>query len=298
MASEQRKVAFLMWPGSHPAAMMAGLSVLRSANRMAGFECYTAQCLTLDDEPILSEEGWLLPARRWSEDMEFDQFWVVADLLSPPESLAPSIILRWREMLRENVALGAIEGGVFPLALAGLMDEHRCAVHWRVIDEFRERFPHVQATTQLFEQDSGRLSSSGGQATADLFMALVAEEHGAELAALVAEDLVVERIRDGSERQRVPLRNRLGSTHPKLTQAVILMESNIEEPLTTEIPTNVELAIAETEPGLKGDTATGATKPAVLESGATVQVPLFVNEGDVIRVNTETGDYVTRVTTA
>ncbi|SRR5690625_2062069 len=78
----------------------------------------------------------------------------------------------------------------------------------------------------------------------------------------------------------------------------ILFHAELEEPLTTEIPTNVELAVAETEPGLKGDTATGATKPAVLESGATVQVPLFVNEGDVIRVNTETGDYVTRVTTA
>ncbi|WP_190324534.1 GlxA family transcriptional regulator [Pseudomonas profundi] len=234
MSSEQRKIAFLMWPGSHPAAMMAGLSVLRSANRMAGFECYTAQCLTLDEEPILSDDGWQLPARPWTEDMAFDRFWIVADLFAPPDSLAPSIILRWREMIRDGVMLGGIEGGVFPLALAGLMDEHRCAVHWRVIDEFRERFPAVQATTQLFEQDRARLTSSGGQATADLFLTLVAEDHGAELAALVAEDLVVERIRDGSERQRVPLRNRLGSTHPKLTQAVILMESNIEEPLTTD----------------------------------------------------------------
>ena len=63
---------------------------------------------------------------------------------------------------------------------------------------------------------------------------MLAEEQDQDLAALVAEDLIVERLRDGSEKQRVPLRNRLGSTHPKLTQAVILMESNIEEPLTTD----------------------------------------------------------------
>ena len=67
-----------------------------------------------------------------------------------------------------------------------------------------------------------------------MFLTLLAQEQGQDLAALVAEDLVVERIRDGGERQRMPLRNRLGSSHPKLTQAVILMESNIEEPLTTD----------------------------------------------------------------
>ena len=62
-----------------------------------------------------------------------------------------------------------------------------------------------------------------------------------------------------------------------------------------ELPPHVVLAITPTEPGVKGDTATGATKPAQVESGATVQVPLFVNEGDVIRVDTRTGEYLDRV---
>lgn len=78
----------------------------------------------------------------------------------------------------------------------------------------------------------------------------------------------------------------------------ILFHAETDQPLTTEIPTNVELQIVETEPGIKGDTAQGATKPATLESGATVYVPLFINEGDVIRVNTETGSYVGRVNSA
>lgn len=61
-----------------------------------------------------------------------------------------------------------------------------------------------------------------------------------------------------------------------------------------EPPTFVELEITETEPGLKGDTATGATKPATLETGATVKVPLFINQGDIIRIDTRTGDYLER----
>ncbi len=61
-----------------------------------------------------------------------------------------------------------------------------------------------------------------------------------------------------------------------------------------EPPNFVELEVAETEPGVKGDTATGATKPATLETGATVYVPLFINQGDRIRVDTRTGTYMER----
>ena len=62
-----------------------------------------------------------------------------------------------------------------------------------------------------------------------------------------------------------------------------------------EPPNFVELEVTETEPGVKGDTATGATKPAIVETGATVMVPLFVNTGTIIRVDTRTGDYMERV---
>lgn len=62
-----------------------------------------------------------------------------------------------------------------------------------------------------------------------------------------------------------------------------------------EPPLFVELEITETEPGFKGDTATGATKPAVVETGATVYVPLFVEQGDKIKIDTRTGEYLSRV---
>lgn len=62
-----------------------------------------------------------------------------------------------------------------------------------------------------------------------------------------------------------------------------------------EPPLTVELQITETEPGFKGDTATGATKPATVETGAVVNVPLFVNQDDVIKIDTRTGDYISRV---
>ena len=62
-----------------------------------------------------------------------------------------------------------------------------------------------------------------------------------------------------------------------------------------EPPLFVELVITETEPGFKGDTATGATKPAIVETGAKVMVPLFVDQGDTIKIDTRTGEYLSRV---
>ena len=63
---------------------------------------------------------------------------------------------------------------------------------------------------------------------------------------------------------------------------------------SVEPPTFVELAVTETEPGVRGDTATNVTKPATLETGAVIKVPIFINEGDVLRVDTRTGEYLER----
>ena len=69
-------------------------------------------------------------------------------------------------------------------------------------------------------------------------------------------------------------------------------------PVTVELPNFIELAIAKTDPGIRGDTASGGSKPATLETGAVVQVPLFLNEGDVVKVDTRSGEYLGRVAAA
>ncbi|MGI6412493.1 MAG: elongation factor P [Syntrophomonadaceae bacterium] len=73
---------------------------------------------------------------------------------------------------------------------------------------------------------------------------------------------------------------------------VLFFQGNI---IGVDLPNFVEMKVIETEPGVKGDTATGATKNATLETGATVQVPLFVNQGDRLRIDTRTGQYIERV---
>lgn len=67
------------------------------------------------------------------------------------------------------------------------------------------------------------------------------------------------------------------------------------EPINIELPAFIEVEIAQTDPGVKGDTASGATKPATIETGAVIQVPLFIKEGERVRVDTRSGEYVERV---
>ncbi len=78
-------------------------------------------------------------------------------------------------------------------------------------------------------------------------------------------------------------------------EVAVLINTETEQPMSVELPDKIVMLVTYTEPGLRGDTATRTLKPATVETGATVSVPLFVNEGELIRINTKTGEYVERV---
>ncbi|MFA3782974.1 elongation factor P [Melioribacteraceae bacterium 4301-Me] len=78
-------------------------------------------------------------------------------------------------------------------------------------------------------------------------------------------------------------------------EEVELLVDDSDQIISVDIPIFVQLKVVQTEPGLRGDTATNVLKPAILETGAQINVPLFVNEGDILKVDTRTGEYVERV---
>ena len=90
--------------------------------------------------------------------------------------------------------------------------------------------------------------------------------------------------------------NQVGSATDYLVeQTTVQLIFFNEVPMTIELPVTVDLKVAETDPGFKGDTATGGSKPATVETGLLVQVPLFISAADIIKVDTRTGEYVSRV---
>ena len=104
-------------------------------------------------------------------------------------------------------------------------------IHWENMATMREDFPRIIVSAELFEIDRDRLTCSGGTAPLDMMLTLIRRQHGPDLAAAISDEFICERIRGRNDRQRVPLRHHLGTSQPKLVEAVLLMESNIEEPI-------------------------------------------------------------------
>jgi elongation factor P len=75
----------------------------------------------------------------------------------------------------------------------------------------------------------------------------------------------------------------------------VIYDADANQPLTVELPSSFNYEVTYTEPGVRGDTATNASKPATIDSGAEVRVPLFINQGDMVRIDTTTGDYLERI---
>ena len=96
--------------------------------------------------------------------------------------------------------------------------------------------------------------------------------------------------------QTILSREQLGDTKDYIKEGMSLeLLFYKDEAISVELPNSVELEVVDTGPGFKGDTATQGSKPAGLETGITIQVPIFINNGDIVRVDTRTGDYIERV---
>ncbi len=238
-----RRYGFLLLRDFTMMAFSAAVEPLRTANRASEIELYQFPLFTLDGEPGQASNGISLnPVRQLTGKEPLDALFICAgtDLHSVnPELLADKL----KPFIKRGVAIGGICTASYQLARAGLLDGYRCTLHWENIPDMHDEFPHLVVSSGLFELDRDRYTCSGGTAPIDMMMTLIARERGRALSDRISEGMLCERIRDGSDRQRMPLRMRLGSSQPKLVEAVELMESNIEEPMTLdELATHVGIS--------------------------------------------------------
>jgi AraC family carnitine catabolism transcriptional activator len=149
------------------------------------------------------------------------------------EFCTPALEHWLRRLDNEGVTLGAIDSGSFVLAQAGLLDNHRLTMHWEAIDAFKESWPKLQVTQELFEIDRRRITCAGGTASIDMMLDLIAQAYGPELAIRVSEQFVLGRIRPRKDHQRMQIATRYGISSKKLVQVIGEMEQHTEPPLST-----------------------------------------------------------------
>jgi AraC family transcriptional regulator, L-arginine-responsive activator len=209
------------------------LDSLRLANEIDGHLLYAWQVVSPDGRAVVLNGGAQLAAdARLDAELRCDWLIVVSERFEPIDDA--SIVPRLAQAAARAPLVSGIHHGVWWLALARQFDGHRAAVNWEMFQQFTERFERVVATRQIFEVDRDRTSCAGGQATADFMLALIARDQGRELAGRIADALGIGAVRTADDRQRIPNVSAPGERHPRLNDALLLMEANIEEPLATD----------------------------------------------------------------
>ena len=226
------RIGFLLIPEFSMIAFCAAVEPLRIANRCSGRMLYDWTLYSADGGPVRASNGMTLLSDAAVDDQAFAPTVITCASFNHDDYTTPEL-LRWlRRLEGRKAVLGGIDTGCFLLAQAGLLEGYRVTLHWESIPAFRERFPQIKCTTELFEVDRRRLTSAGGTSTMDLMLRLIAGEHGEALAVDVSEQLIHQRIRSPSDHQRMALAARLGVHNPTLLGAIDHMSRNMEQPLS------------------------------------------------------------------
>ncbi len=225
-------IGFVLIPNFSMIAFTSAVEPLRLANRAAGRELYAWKLFSVDGGPVTASNGIPLHPEGDLEAVSGCHTLVVCSGVEVTRFDDKRLLSWLRRMDRKGADIGALCTASHILARAGLLDGHRCTIHWENLAGFVEDFPEIEVTTELYEIDRHRFSCSGGTAAIDLMLYLITMQHGHELAASVADQFMHERIRDQHDHQRMSLPARLGVRHPKLLSVIELMESNLEEPLS------------------------------------------------------------------
>ena len=231
---QPREIVFALVPDYSFIAFSSAVEPLRMANRMRGEALYRWRIVSAGGGPVESSNGLVVQVDGSLGSSEnADLVFVCAG--ERVHHHADKTYVTWlRRLAQRRMPLGAICTGSYLLARADLLGGYRCTIHWENLASLREEFPDITVTSELFEIDRDRYTCSGGVAPLDMMLNLIEAEHGSLLAVAISEEFICERIRGKNDRQRIPLKHRLGTSQPKLIDAISLMEANLEEPMSLD----------------------------------------------------------------
>ncbi len=244
------RIGMLLLPGFNSFAAQGFLDPFRAANYLRGERIYGWQLLSPTGGSVTASNGLAIGDTFAFGDLspEFDLLLVNASWT--PEAFQDRALQSWlRQASRHGCLLGGIDTGAFVLAYADLLDGHRTVVHYEHLAAFNELFPAIETEESLYSIDPRRFSCCGGLAAVDLALELIQGRDGIELANTAARYIFHERLRDGGESQVPQALQPVGYQVPaKLREAILLMERNVEEPLTQpELASYLDLSVRQVQ---------------------------------------------------
>ncbi len=247
-AGEPKVFGFCLLPKFAMLAFTAAVEPLRAANLLSGRTLYRWRVFTADGRAMASSNGIEVNAHASVEqDEALDSVAICGGL--DAHLYKDKAVFNWlRRHARQGARIGALSDGTHLLAAAGLLDGYACTIHWQCIAGLREMHPELDIHDELYCIDRNRFTCAGGTASLDMMLNLIEQDHGHDLALQVAEQFLHERIRGDEDEQRMALRLRVGVGHPKLLQAIRVMEENLEQPISSaELAEQAGLSIRQLE---------------------------------------------------
>lgn len=231
--SQTTNFVFLLVEDFTHLAFSNAVESLRIANLLAERDLYSWQLASPDGRPARCSNGAVTLVDRGLAPLGRDDRLMIVSGINVQNHATAELRRYLRAERARGAQIGAICSGAYILAEAGFLDGRRAAVHWEFHDVFAERFPSVNLTKSVFVADEKFVTASGGAAVADLMLHMIARDHGRDLAAAVADQMVYNAVREGSATQKVSVRSRYGLRNSRLGEAIRLIEEHVETPLSS-----------------------------------------------------------------
>jgi len=236
---QSRKILFALVPNFSMIAFATAVEPLRLANRILGRAAYQWLFISTDGEPVKASNGMAVQVdgalgdyRRGRLAFERSDLIVVCSGVKVEAFNSVEMNSWLRARSGQGIRIAGLCTGAWVLARAGLLEDRSCAIHWETLPAFAEAYPDVDVHADLFEIDDNIFTCAGGTASLDMMLHIIAEDFDDKTVDAVAAQCITDRVRGSHDRQRLPLRARIGIHNKKLIYLIELMEANIAEPLT------------------------------------------------------------------
>ena len=230
-----RRFVFVLLDNFSIHSFASALDSLRIANRMSGRRLYAWELWSEGGRAVSCSAGTSFNPESDLGALHAGDTVLLCGGLDIREATTKGLMTWLRREVRRGVVAGGLCTAAYTLARAGLLDGRRATIHWENQDSFAEEFDEITLTKSIFVIDDARMTTAGGTSSIDLMLTIIADDHGEDLASLVADQLIYSSIRTDQDTQRLSIPTRIGVRHPRLSQVIQMMEAAIEEPISPSI---------------------------------------------------------------